>query len=99
MILHSLVGLAGRFVTTAYNPAPLVDLRKTDPFFPSLLWRRLEPRCEGFLVRRPDDPAYGSGLRLTGDNLAEGDGPDGPGMALPLVEENSVRCGSPASSW
>ena len=35
MILHSLVGLAGRFVTTAYNPAPLVDLRKTDPFFPS----------------------------------------------------------------
>ena len=40
MILHSLVGLAGRFVTTAYNPAPLVDLRKTDPFFPSLLLRR-----------------------------------------------------------
>ena len=37
-------------------------------------------------MRRPDDPAYGSGLRLTGDNLAEGDGPDGPGMALPLVE-------------
>ena len=73
-------------MTTAYNPAPLVDLRKTDPFFPSLLWRRLEPRCEGFLVRRLDDPAYGSGLRLTGDDLAKGECSACLGVDLPLVE-------------
>ena len=85
MILYSLVGLAGRFVTTAYNPAPLVDLRKTVPF--SLA-------CDGVdlslgakvLVRRLDDPAYGSGLRLTGDDLAKGECSACLGVALPLVE-------------